>query len=107
MVKAFTLVETLVALVVLAVLISLISPFINANITKYNFVKLTKNLSKELKAYQYEMILNPELIIKEFVLNSCNLQKIAIAAGGDVKEKSIQCAFGEFKVDRFAKIQSK
>ena len=81
MVKAFTLVETLVALVVLAVLISLISPFINANITKYNSVKLTKNLSKELKAYQYEMILNPELIIKEFVLNSCNLQKILIAAG--------------------------
>ena len=46
MVKAFTLVETLVALVVLAVLISLISPFINANITKYNSVKFTKNLSK-------------------------------------------------------------
>ncbi len=53
------------------------------------------------------MILSPEKMIKEFELNSCNMQKISIAAGGDVKEKILQCSFGDFKVDRFAKIQSK
>ena len=53
------------------------------------------------------MILSPKLVIKEFELSSCDLQKISIAAGGDVKEKNIKCSFGEFKVDRFAKIHSK
>ena len=53
------------------------------------------------------MILNPEMMIKEFELNACNMQKISIAAGGDVKEQTLKCSFGDFKVDRFAKIQSK
>ena len=107
MVRAFTLVETLVALVVLAILVSIISPFINTNIQKYNSQKLMTNLSEELKSHQYEMILNPKMIIKEFELNSCDMQKVSIAAGGDVKEKIIICLFGKFKVDRFAQIHSK
>tara|TARA_B100000768_G_C11220089_1_gene350106 strand:- start:462 stop:785 length:324 start_codon:yes stop_codon:yes gene_type:complete len=107
MVRAFTLVETLVALVVLAILVSIISPFINTNIQNYNSQKLMTNLSEELKSHQYEMILNPKIIIKEFELNSCDMQKVSIAAGGDVKEKSIICLFGEFKVDRFAQIHPK
>ena len=45
--------------------------------------------------------------VKEFELNSCDMQKVSIAAGGDVKEKSIICSFGEFKVDRFAQIHPK
>ena len=107
MVRAFTLIETLVALCVLAIIVSLVSPFINININKYNSEKLIVNLKEELAVYQYAMILNPELVIKEFELSSCDLQKISIAAGGDVKEKNIKCSFGEFKVDRFAKIHSK
>ena len=107
MVRAFTLVETLVALVVLAILVSIISPFINTNLQKYNSQKLMTSLSEELKSHQYEMILNPKMIIKEFELNSCDMQKVSIAAGGDVKEKIIICLFGEFKVDRFAQIHSK
>ena len=106
MIRAFTLVETLVALVVLAIVIGLISPFIKANIDKYNSAKLIKNLNEEILTYQYEMILNPKLIIKDFKLNSCSMEKISIAAGGDVKETSVQCVFGKFKVDRFAKLQS-
>ena len=107
MIRAFTLIETLVALSVLALIVSFISPFINTNINEYNSKKLVMNLKKELAVHHYAMILNPELVIKEFELNSCDLQKISIAAGGDVKEKYIKCSFGEFKVDRFAKIQAK
>ena len=107
MVRAFTLIETLVALCVLAIIVSLVSPFINTNINKYSSEKLIVNLKEELAVYQYAMILNPELVIKEFELSSCDLQKISIAAGGDVKENHIKCSFGEFKVDRFAKIYSK
>jgi hypothetical protein len=77
------------------------------SIQKYNSQKLMTNLSEELKSHQYEMILNPKMIIKEFELNSCDMQKVSIAAGGDVKEKIIICLFGEFKVDRFAQIHSK
>ena len=107
MVRAFTLIETLVALCVLAIIVSLVSPFINTNINKYNSEKLIVNLKEELAVYQYAMILNPELVIKEFALSSCDLQNISIAAGCDVKEKYIKCSFGEFKVDRFAKIHPK
>ena len=107
MIKAFTLIETLVALVILAILVGFVGPIINTNMQNYKSVKSLKNLNDELKAYQYAMILSPEKMIKEFELNSCNMQKISIAAGGDVKEKILQCSFGDFKVDRFAKIQSK
>ena len=107
MIKAFTLIETLVALIILAILVGFVGPVLNTNMQKYNYVKSIKNLNDELKVYQYAMILSPETMIKEFELNSCNMQKISIAAGGDVKEKSLQCSFGDFKVDRFAKIQSK
>mgnify|MGYP003319763903 FL=1 len=107
MIKAFTLIETLVALIILAILVGFVGPVLNTNMQKYKYVKSIKNLNDELKVYQYAMILSPETMIKEFELNSCNMQKISIAAGGDVKEKSLQCSFGDFKVDRFAKIQSK
>ena len=107
MMRAFTLIETLVALCVLAIIVSFVSPFINTNINEYNSEKLIINLKEELAVYQYAMILSPKLVIKEFELSSCDLQKISIAAGGDVKEKNIKCSFGEFKVDRFAKIHSK
>ena len=105
--RAFTLIETLVALCVLAIIVSFVSPLINTNINEYNSKKLIITLKEELAVYQYAMILNPELVIKEFELSSCDLQKISIAAGGDVKEKNIKCSFGEFEVDRFAKIYSK
>ena len=47
MMRAFTLIETLVALCVLAIIVSFVSPFINTNINEYNSEKLIINLKEE------------------------------------------------------------